>query len=87
MDRKEILSRLAAGELSPDEADQLLANAEKQRGVLSCKVSDKGAISVYGLGRFPTTLYVEQWEKLLEFGDEIRRFAKEHDARLKKKTT
>lgn len=84
MDRKEVLSQLAAGKLSPDEADRLLADTERKT-VLSCKVSDKGAISVYGLGRFPTTLYVEQWDKLLAFGDEIRRFAKEHDAELKKK--
>lgn len=86
MERKEILARLAAGELTPDEADALLAKGEK-RGPIYCKVSDKGAISVYGLGRFPTTLYVEQWERLLAFGDEILQFAKAHDAELKKKPT
>lgn len=62
----------------------MLGKAEK-KGAIYCKVSDKGAISVYGLGRFPTTLYVEQWERLLAFGDEILRFAKEHDSELKKK--
>jgi hypothetical protein len=84
VERKEILERLAAGELSPDEADGLLAQGEK-KGMIYCKVSDKGGISVYGLGRFPTTLYVEQWQRLLDFGDEIRRFAKDHDSELKKK--
>ena len=55
------------------------------RGQLSLKVSEKGAVSVYGLGRFPVTLYREQWEKLLGFGDEIRRFIQDNDADLKKK--
>lgn len=85
MERKEILERLAGGELSPEEADELLAKGEKKTG-LYCKVSGKGGISVYGLGRFPTTLYAEQWQRLLDFGDEIRQFAKEHESELKKKT-
>jgi hypothetical protein len=55
------------------------------RGQLSLKVSEKGAVSVYGLGRFPVTLYREQWEKLLGFGDEIRRFIEQNDADLKRK--
>ena len=49
------------------------------------KVSEKGALSVYGLGRFPVTLYREQWEKLLGMGDEIRKFIKENDGLLKRK--
>jgi hypothetical protein len=40
---------------------------------------------VYGLGRFPVTLYREQWEKLLGMADELRQFIKDHDAELKKK--
>ena len=44
------------------------------RGQLSLKVSEKGAVSVYGLGRFPVTLYREQWTKLLGMAEEIRRF-------------
>jgi hypothetical protein len=48
-------------------------------------VSEKGGLSVYGLGRFPVTLYREQWEKLLGMTDEIRKFIKEHDTQLKKK--
>ena len=55
------------------------------RGVLSLKVSEKGALSVYGMGRFPVTLYREQWEKLLAMSDQIRDFIKENDQALKKK--
>ena len=54
------------------------------RGV-SLKVSEKGGLSVYGLGRFPITLYKEQWTKLLDMSDEIRRFLAEHDRELKTK--
>ena len=59
--------------------------ARGARGGLSMKVSEKGAVSVYGLGRFPVTLYQEQWLKLLEVADDIRAFVKEHEAELKKK--
>jgi hypothetical protein len=55
------------------------------RGQLSMKVSEKGALSVYGLGRFPVTLYREQWVKLLGMADDIRRFIETNDATLKKK--
>jgi hypothetical protein len=55
------------------------------RGQMSLRVSEKGGLSVYGLGRFPVTLYREQWEKLLGMTDEIRRFIQDNDARLKKK--
>ena len=55
------------------------------RGQMSLKVSEKGGLSVYGLGRFPVTLYREQWEKLLGLADEIRAFIKDNDAALKKK--
>jgi hypothetical protein len=49
------------------------------------QMSLKGGLSVYGLGRFPVTLYREQWKKLLGMADEIRQFILEHDAELKKK--
>jgi hypothetical protein len=49
------------------------------------KVSEKGAVSVYGLGRFPVTLYKEQWEKLLSMADEIKAFIAENSDRLKTK--
>ena len=55
------------------------------RGQLSLKVSEKGALSVYGMGRFPVTLYREQWEKLLSMSDQIKEFIAQNDAALKKK--
>ncbi len=50
------------------------------------RISDKGGVSVYGLGRFPVTLYKEQWLKLLDMADEIRKFIAENDAKLKVKS-
>ena len=70
------------------ELERLKAENERlktQRGRTSLKVSEKGGVSVYGLGRFPVTLYKEQWAKLLAMTDEIRAFIKEHDAELKAK--
>jgi hypothetical protein len=64
------------------ENDQL---KKPMRGSMSLKVSEKGALSVYGLGRFPVTLYREQWEKLLGMADPIRQFIQENDHLLKKK--
>jgi hypothetical protein len=55
------------------------------RGQLSLKVSEKGAVSVYGLGRFPVTLYKEQWAKLLGMGEQIKEFIAKNDHLLKKK--
>jgi hypothetical protein len=52
---------------------------------ISMKVSEKGGLSIYGLGRFPITLYKEQWAKLLDLSDEIRSFLASHDAELKTK--
>lgn len=49
------------------------------------KVSEKGAVSVYGMGRFPVTLYKEQWLKLLDMSSDIRAFIAENEARLKAK--
>jgi hypothetical protein len=49
------------------------------------KVSEKGAVSVYGMGRFPVTLYKEQWLKLLNMSDDIRSFIAQNEARLKAK--
>ena len=88
MTKEEILAKVAAGEIPVEEASKLLEKAEQpKRGALYCKVSGKGAISVYGLQRMPVTLYVEQWERLLNFADEIRQFMKDHDAELKRKGT
>jgi hypothetical protein len=55
------------------------------RGQMSLKVSEKGALSVYGMGRFPVTLYREQWEKLLAMADQIRQFIQDNTHLLKKK--
>jgi hypothetical protein len=71
------------------EIDRLRAENERlknrqTRGV-SLKVSEKGGVSVYGLGRFPVTLYKEQWARLLDMADDIRTFIKENEPRLKTK--
>ena len=57
-----------------------------RRGAVSLKVSEKGGVSVYGLGRFPVTLYKEQWAKLLDLADELRAFIRAHEAELKSKS-
>ena len=57
---------------------------QRTRGV-SLKVSEKGGVSVYGLGRFPVTLYKEQWSRLLDMADEIRAFIRENESKLKVK--
>jgi len=63
-------------------------NAALKKGAasgISMKVSEKGALSVYGMGRFPVTLYKEQWLKLLDMADDIRKFISANDAQLKTK--
>jgi len=65
--------------------NEALRAQRKTAGTLTFRVSDKGAVSVYGLGRFPVTLYQEQWDKLLASTDELKRFIDENRARLKKK--
>ena len=55
------------------------------RGKLAMKVSEKGALSVYGMGRFPVTLYKEQWLRLLAMADEIKAFIEANDTSLKSK--
>ena len=80
---------IAKNEDVQKELERLRAENEalKKRSAkgLSMKVSEKGALSVYGLGRFPVTLYKEQWLRLLEMADDIRAFMKENEATLKKK--
>jgi hypothetical protein len=72
-----------------EELKARLAELEKQTtrtaGSLSFKVSEKGAVSVYGMGRFPVTLYYEQWVRLLEAGDKLREFLEENKDKLKLK--
>ena len=71
-------------ELARLKAENERLKGERGRGV-SLKVSEKGGVSVYGLGRFPVTLYKEQWTKLLDMAQEIRTFIKENEGRLKSK--
>lgn len=66
------------------ENDSLKKSKASGRAV-SLKVSEKGGLSVYGLGRFPVTLYKEQWTKLLDMSDEIREFMRANDGALKAK--
>jgi hypothetical protein len=72
-------------ELARLKAENERLKGQQSRG-MSLKVSEKGALSVYGLGRFPVTLYKEQWQKLLTMADDIRAFLKENDERLKSKS-
>jgi len=65
--------------------NEALKQSAKRAGSVSFKVSEKGAVSVYGLGRFPVTLYQEQWLKLLAMADEIKAFIEENRGRLKVK--
>ena len=58
--------------------------ARTNKGI-SLKVSEKGGVSVYGMGRFPITLYKEQWLKLLDMADDLRRFIEENSSKLKVK--
>jgi hypothetical protein len=72
-----------------EELERLRAENERlkkrsSRGV-TMKVSEKGGLSVYGLGRFPVTLYKEQWTRLLDMADDIRGFMRENDGLLKSK--
>jgi hypothetical protein len=71
--------------------DELKSELEKMKaqkvktGELSFKVSEKGAVSVYGLGRFPVTLYQEQWARLLGVAEDLKTFIKDNSAKLKVK--
>jgi hypothetical protein len=73
-----------AAELERLRAENEALKRQKEKG-LSLKVSQKGAVSVYGLGRFPVTLYQEQWTRLLDMSDDIRKFIDEHAGELKSK--
>ena len=71
-------------ELEKLKAENAALKARGSKGI-SLKVSEKGGVSVYGLGRFPVTLYQEQWLKLLDMADDIRAFIRENAGKLKKK--
>jgi len=85
VNQADVLARVAAGELTIDEGARLLEHARPARP-LSCRVSEKGALSVYGLQRMPVTLYVEQWDRLLNFADELRDFIRASTAELSRKS-
>jgi hypothetical protein len=79
-------------EPSYEELKARVAQLEKQQGPrrsgeLSFKVSEKGAVSVYGMGRFPVTLYYEQWKRLLAAAPQLQEFLEENKSRLKLKET
>jgi hypothetical protein len=75
--REELLARIA--ELEKEAGS-------RKAGKLEFRVSAKGAVSVYGLGRFPVTLYYEQWVRLLDSGDALRTFVEENKSKLKLKS-
>lgn len=78
-----VLAGVAEGVITPAVARVLLpAPKAKAHNGLTLKVSPKRALSVYGLGRFPITLYAEQWERLLAEGDKIRQFITTHKGEL-----
>ena len=72
-----------------EELKARLSELEKQgarrTGSLEFRVSEKGGVSVYGLGRFPVTLYFEQWTRLLDQADNLRAFLEENKSKLKLK--
>jgi hypothetical protein len=74
--KEELLARIA----------ELEKKAEgRKKGALEFRVGEKGGVSVYGLGRFPVTLYYEQWIRLLDMAKDLREFLEENKPRLKLK--
>jgi hypothetical protein len=76
--KEELIARIA-------ELEKQVGN--KKSGRLEFRVSEKGGVSVYGLGRFPVTLYYEQWQRLLGTAEELRTFLEENKGKLKLKGT
>ena len=72
-------------ELERLRAENEALKTQRRGSPTSMKVSEKGALSIYGMGRFPVTLYKEQWTKLLGIAEEIKTFIKDNDAKLKTK--
>jgi hypothetical protein len=87
MTKEQVLASLAANEITVDQAMKLLpTDKSPASGELSCKVSEKGAVSVYGLQRMPVTLYGGQWDRLLAFVPKLQAFLKEHASELSAKS-
>lgn len=78
-DMSEILQRLAKLEQENQNLKQQVASAQSS---ITFKVSQKKAISVYGLNRLPTTLYAAQWKAILDKKDELLQFIKDHEHEL-----
>jgi hypothetical protein len=74
--KEELLARIAELEAQ---------GGSKRRGALEFRVGEKGGVSVYGLGRFPVTLYYEQWVRLLDAAGDLRAFLEENKSKLKLK--
>jgi hypothetical protein len=74
--KEELLARIAELEKQ---------TAGRKKGALEFRVGEKGGVSVYGLGRFPVTLYYEQWVRLLDASKDLREFLEENKHRLKLK--
>lgn len=93
VDGELILNEVVMSEPTYEELKAKLAQLEKEvetkkrSGDLIFKVGEKGGVSVYGLGRFPVTLYYEQWNRLLGAADDIRQFLEENKSKLKLKET
>ena len=87
--REEVLEVLKDGGASVEDVSKYLTHLEgkygKAKNGLYCKVSQKGALSVYGLQRMPVTLYESQWDRLLDFGDKVREFMAEHASEFSRK--
>lgn len=83
MSNEQMMAEIARLKAENERLQAAKAKADAKR--ISLKVSEKGGLSVYGLGRFPVTLYREQWEKLLGLSKEIAAFIKANDGKLKAK--
>ena len=91
MTTQDVLAKVASGEIKPEEAAKLISalNGNGKAGVtITYKVSSKGAVSVYGMGRFPVTLYAQQWERLDSDAERKRRaeFIKANSKQLVRKS-
>lgn len=82
-DRKQVLSALAAGKLTEEQADALLSSFENNRAAtgITWRVSKSGGVSVYGLQRMPVTLYLEQWGRLAEKIPELMAWIKANEGK------
>lgn len=85
LSEREIIQKVAKGEMKPEEAERALEDARNSEP-LTFKVSEKGALSVYGLNaRFPTTLYKQQWRRLANQMPQLLDFIKAHEKELAEK--